>query len=608
MKKLKIPKPILDRKIQIRSLSNKSPVLPSLTQSFTPRHLKRKMLSPPKNRMDLIGTQISSEIKLLEMGKINLRIQKERLLQKKKIYDDLEGKPQKMFIKKQIIKYKLYDPIKRIKGKERETLDEKIKLEREKEKNEYDFKKETDDIDILLQDNNSLKKDIIFLRKKKLELEEIKQRLIQEILVKKKKLNELPKEINHTENAQKQELLNKEAKIFKEQQKQYDSLKNYLEEEYNKIIKAHIKKEREKLNEMQFNRKIAELRNRGNILKYNMTANKNIEIEKELKKYENEKIGDRTPILDECLEKWRQVNNTQKVNINKYTKNCAKIRETLDKLVAYLNVDSYKDLTEIFKKAEERESNINIQKKEIENENNKLKLEKENLISYIELIQSKEKGNLTHRNKFIQQKKKKIQLMDILIEKFKRDIKIKENFFERIQPETDKFLNKLNNTYLSDFIKDKMNVRENNKYNYLSVNKYLSNIEDYLNLIYDWEENDDIDDFGDIKEEQNINKLMTEMNQKLENFQKYKLINKSLLDSMEIKRKSGINLNNIIKSASKKIIRPINYNNLSKSKFTKDNKSKEKTTENSDEDFIKFQCDTQSCQQSSIFFQNKNNS
>ena len=91
------------------------------------------------------------------------------------------------------------------------------------------------------------------------------------------------------------------------------------------------------------------------------------------------------------------------------------------------------------------------------------------------------------------------------------------------------------------------------------------------------------------------------MNQKLENFNKYKLINKSLLKLMKIQRKNGFNLNDIIKSASKKIIRPVNYNNF---KISKKNKSKERTTENSDEDYIKFPYDTQSFQQSSIIFQN----
>ena len=604
MKKLTIPKPIFHRKIQIKSISNSSPILPSLTQSFSSRHSTRKILSPPKSRIDLIETQISSSTKRLAMDKINLRLLKERLLQKKSIYDNLEGKPDKILIKKKIIKYKLYEPTKIKKGREREVMDERIKSEKEKEMKEYDFKKVTDEIDILIQENRNLIKEINFSRKKKLELEKLKLRLMQEIIYKKNKLNEITKENNQILKTNKKEILDKEITSFTKHEKKYDLLKAYLEEEYNKVIQAYMRKEREKMNEIHFNRKIAELRNRGNMIQFDIAANKSIAIQNELKKYEDEKIEDRIPILDVNLEKWRQVNQTKKENINKYIKNCSKIREVLDKLVSCLNVDSYKDLPEIFQKTEERESNISIKKEQLENENEKLKKEKANLISYIELIQSKEKGNLEYKNKFIEQKNRKIKLIDKLIEKFRRDIHIKEKFFERIQPETDKFLKKLNETYLSEFIKDKINIRENNKYNYLSVNKYLSNVEDYLNLVYDWEENNDIDNFDDI-EEQNFDKLISEMNQKLENFNKYKLINnKSLINSMKLQRKNGLNFNDIIKSASKKIIRPINYNNFNKSKFNRKNKSKERTTENSNDDYIQFQCDTQSLQQSSIFFQN----
>ena len=124
---------------------------------------------------------------------------------------------------------------------------------------------------------------------------------------------------------------------------------------------------------------------------------------------------DRIPILDEALEKWRQVNKTKKESIINYAKNCAKIRETFDKLVSCLNVDSYDNLPEIFEKTQERQSNINIKKEQIENENAKLKKEKEDLIFNIELIQSKKKGNIAYKNKFIEQKKNKILEIDKLI-------------------------------------------------------------------------------------------------------------------------------------------------------------------------------------------------
>ena len=609
MDKIKIQKLVINRKTQIRSKSNKGTALPSLTQSYTPRNNTRKMLSPPKSRADLLETQVSSASKKLEMDKINLRILKERLNQKKNIFNSLEGKPQKILIKKKVIKHKLHEPIKRIKGKEREIIDKKIKTDKEKAKSEYDFKKVTDDIDILIQNNYSLKKEILFSRIKRLELEKIKQKLINEILTKKNKLKEIQEVNNHLEKNENSNILNKEITTNIQQQMQFESLKTDLEGEYDNIIRTYIKKERENLKEIHFNRKISELRNRGNMLKFDLNEKKNLEIKKELQKYEDEKIGDRTPILDECLEKWRRVNQIKKESINKYIKNCALIRESLDKLVLCLNVDSYKDLPEIFEKTEERESNINLKKEKIENENIKLQNEKENLMKSIELIQSMKKSSIEYKNKFMEQKKEKIKVINNLIKNFERDIRIKEKFFEKIQPETDKFLKKLNNTYLSEFIPDKIDLRENNKYNYITVNKYLSNIEDYINLVYDWEDNNDIDNF-EIIENQNLDKLNSDIKQKLESFNKYKIIDKSLLDSMQINRKNGLDLSDIIKSASRKIMRPINHNSFSSSKTIKNKyytKSKEKTTENSEEDNYKNQFDTQSGQQSSILYQNSSN-
>ena len=69
---------------------------------------------------------------------------------------------------------------------------------------------------------------------------------------------------------------------------------------------------------------------------------------------------------------------------------------------------------------------------------------------------------------------------------------------------------------------------------------------------------------------------------------------------MQLKNMKGINLKDMIKSESKKIIRPINYMNYNSSKFSKYNKSKEKTTENTEEEYVQFQTDSQSCLQSSI--------
>ena len=583
------------KKIKLKSISNtisnnNSPTLPSLTQSYTSRHISRKIISPPKDQMILIETQVSSALKKIEIDKINLRIIKERLMQKRNLFNTLEGKGEKSFIKKQVSKNKFFEPIKIKKGKERELIDAKIKSEKEREKAEYDFKKVTGDIDDLIKINMELKKQIDFQRIKKVEMVNLRKKLKNEINYKQNKLKELMKNCNFSEIKEKKLLLNEEINNYKIQKSQYEITENYLEKEYNKIIQAYIKKEREDLIEEHFNKQITELRNKGNLAKYS-TGKKGLIIQKELEKYENEKIDDRTPILDEILEKWRKVNYEKKNIIKKYSKNCLKVRESFNKLIAHLNVDSYNDLPEIFKKTEERQSNISIKLEKIQNENHKLEQEKQEIISTMELIKSKKEGYKSYKNKFIEQKKAKIELIENTTQNFKKDIKIKEKFFECIQPITDKFLKKLNNTYISEFLYKKMDINENIKYNYLTINKFLSNVEDYLNLIQEWKDNNDTEEFQLI-EEQNFDELNDEFKKKLDNFDKNKLINNTLAISMQLNRKNGIDLDEIIKSTSKKIIRPINYNNIfnGKTKLNnkfKNNKSKERTTVNTDEDYLK---------------------
>ena len=192
MNKKKILKSISHKKIILKPLNiQKNSVLPLLTKSYTTRNTTRKYLSPQKNNSLIIENQVSSASKKLEIDKINLRILKERLEQKKHILNTLEGKTKKVIRK--MIYYKLYEPIKRNKGRERELIDMNMKTEKEKGKVENFFKNFTENIDILVESNKKLKKEIEFQRKKKLELERIKEKIKQEITNKNNKLKEINK-------------------------------------------------------------------------------------------------------------------------------------------------------------------------------------------------------------------------------------------------------------------------------------------------------------------------------------------------------------------------------------------------------------------------------
>ena len=86
-----------------------------------------------------------------------------------------------------------------------------------------------------------------------------------------------------------------------EQEKDFSTKRDELEIEYQKVVKEYIKKEKEFLKEKEYKNQIEELKKKGNFKEKDKIKNK--ELLKELKKKEDEEINDRTPILDELLEK-----------------------------------------------------------------------------------------------------------------------------------------------------------------------------------------------------------------------------------------------------------------------------------------------------------------
>ena len=123
----------------------------------------------------------------------------------------------------------------------------------------------------------------------------------------------------------------------------------------------------------------------------------------------------------------------------------------------------------------------------------------------------------------------------------------KKEVFRRIQPSTDNFLSKLGNSYLADYVPNKTSVDKEIEYNEQTVNKYLSNVQDYYKIIQAW------DDANRTDENKELDKLREEMKQKLGGFEKNRIISKKLITSMKNELKNGINIEDIIKKASLEI-------------------------------------------------------
>ena len=526
-----------------------------------------------------IQQQISDETIQIEQKKIDLRIMKERLAQKEKLYNELQGKPtnktseekekERRDKKKANRNHKFTDPIVRKKGREKQIQDDREKLAKEDTRKKAQFQKLTTDINELIISNKELKEQIVDLRKRKLESLKKRDQIAEENEEKKANLQQMQK----NNEISKSQIMHKEYKAAVtegiEQQKDFEAERDELENEYQKLREEYIKRERENKKENAKKRNMAALAlsNRGM-----STRDKDMELE--LKKLADEEIMDRIPMLDLCIEKWNVINNIKKSSIQTFQQNSSKIRDAFNKLTKYLGLDSFNELPLVYKKTEQQMSNINMYKEKLETQNDKLEYEKDLINQQIEVLSGKKKDINLKKSDFIKQKLKSIEIIDNCSENFQKEIDIRMKFIEAIKPETKNFLIKLGDTFLSDFIVRKINIDESSEYNEKTVDKYLANVQDYSKLIQEWKS------FSKDSKltENDLDKLRDEMRQKLGKFEQNRLLTNELYQSMESDYKKGIKLDEIILKSSRKIALDI-QNPYSKSTvLTKTLKKKNMTT------------------------------
>ena len=505
-----------------------------------------------------IQEQIEQETIHIEQKKIDLRIMKERLAQKEKLYNELQGKPvnktseekekERRDKKKANKNHKFTDPIVRKKGREKEIQDNREKIAKEDTRKRAEFQKLTTDINELIISNKELKEQIIDLRKRKNDALKKREKILEENDKKKSELEDMQKK----NEVSKSQIMHKEYKNAvtegTEQQKEFEVERDVLEEEYQKLREEYIKRERENKKENAKKRNMAALAlsNKGMA-----TSTRDKETEMELKRLADEEIMDRTPMLDLCIEKWRVINNIKKTSIQIFQQNSTKIRDAFNKLTKYVGLDSFKELPLVYKKTEQQMSNINMYKEKLETQNDKLEYEKELIIKQIELLSGKKKDVNLKKSAFLENKIKSIEVIEGCAENFQKEIDIRMKLIEKIQPETDKYLKKLGDTYLSDFIYGKINIDDSNEYNEKTIDKYLSNVQDYCKLVQEWDKSVKENNNKGIENE--IDKLREEMKQKLGRFEQNRLLSNELYQSMESDYKKGIQLDEIIRKSSQRI-------------------------------------------------------
>ena len=530
---------------------------------------KKKLSEKDKKKYNKVGIediqfQIQEMAKKIEHEKINLRITSERLTQKEKIYNELQGKPvqktneekekERRDHKKAVKNHKLSDPIIRKKGKEKEFYDEQIRIQKVYDKNKTDFEKLTCDINELVIENKDLKQQIIDLRKRKVEAMKQLEHIMEENKKNQEELDNILKDNKNMKEQIKYKEYKKVVDFGNTQEKNFVAQRDDYEDQYHELIKEYVKREKETKKENAKKRQMALL---GSGSPAHFKGMNDKDIEKQLKLLAEEEISDRTPILDLAIEKWTEINKSKKLTIERHSENCIKIEEAFKKLTNILGLDNFTELPIVFKKTEQQISNINFYNEKLDLQIDELEQRKESIIQKIQLLSEKQDENTSNKYKFKEQKEQSIKVIENLITNFEKDMEHKKEVFKRIQPATDEYLSILGESYLSDFIPNKANIDKETEYNEQTVNKYLANVQDYYKLIQTWDEASKGTKVDDNKD---LDKLREEMKQKLGGFEKNRIISKKMINNMRNELKTGVNIEEIIKKTSLEITSQPNLN------------------------------------------------
>ena len=513
-----------------------------------------------------IQREIQNITKKIEKKKIELRISDERYTTKQREYNDLQGKPNPLTEEEKEKKqkerndskekaHKYDEPKKNYAAKEKLNDTARMKMRQVNKK-----KSESENLTQLINDTQldieDLKIEIENLRKLKNQsvnqlnmIEKKNEKLIKDTEELKKKNEDTNKNIEQNDNM---ELMSK-TQIGFDQRKNFERRRDKLEAKYHKLIEANIERERERKKEQAKKRQLLGMM-ATNAMK-NSKKNKNEkEIEEQIKKLHNEEISDRIPILDVTLDKWKNINKIKKNMLDKYIKNAEVLKEAFDIIMKFLGVNEYDELPIIFEKNEQQNSNIEMYITQLIDLNDEKEEKKIILQEQIEELKNTRNNRDYDKLTFEKDKKASIDELKEKIQTIENNINLKRQFFKKLQPPTDKFLNKLNNSYVGDYVPNKIPLH-NIQYTEDNVQAIMDNIQNYYKLITQFEKsvsNPNKDDYVNRR----LDELRLDMRDKLENFKK-----ETCMNSKQVKndlRNSGNNYDETIKKISKVIVEQAN--------------------------------------------------
>lgn len=492
--------------------------------------------------IEFIQQEIQAITKKIEHAKITLRISNERYEKQVEDYAKLQGKPS--FLSKEQKDKDRKELFGKSKSPQKESNQSKSKLEletieqkkKEINKKEMELESLTKEINEYDLENKRLKQQIKNLRKEKesavFQLETIKD--------KNNKIKNETETLKHKNKEAKRSLPEKSFLKTTNNgfllKKEFELNRDELEGKYHEIIEANISRERERKKEQARTRQMIGMKALSIIQGENKTAATQY-LQDQLRQLENEEISDRTPVLDVLINNWKYVSKYKKNMIEKYIANAQTIKEAFGRIMTFLGVDEYEELPIIFQKIEEQMSSIEILISDLTNKANILEEEKKMLNDQINTLIAQQGNTEKLKETFSNVKNMSINKLNQYIDELNGDIQNKRDFFLSIQPETNNFLHKLGETYLAEYVPEKIPINDNLKYSESNISSIIDNVQNYHRLIVEFEKS--INEQNEDQGNRDLDKLRNEMKVKLEMLKKENCINNNINTTLKNETKGN---------------------------------------------------------------------
>ena len=506
----------------------------------------------------------------IEQEKIKLRITDERLEAKKNQYNQLLGKPVQKTEEEKEREHKA--KLEETKRHKLETTQKKKKVNKAEEfrliqrKQYIDICRQEVELEGLIKSINEtnlkideLKLQIANLRKRKVAHDKqlnkltVKNEQLKEETDKLKEIND--KGFENIEKIDMERLAKKKEKGVK-QEKEFQEKRDVLEDQYHKIIETNIQRERERKKEQAKKRQMLGIMAKQ-VMKQKNKSKEDDSIEEQIKKLKSEEICDRIPILDLIIEKWKNINKTKKQMLKKYNKNSEILKKSLELIKKFLGVEDYSELPIIYKKTEEQFSSVQMYICNLLNTKHTKEEQKDILIEQIKILEKNQEKDTNDKSNFLEEKKRNIKKLKNHISRIKNEIEEKRDFFGKLQPMSEKFLNRLNETYVGEYIPNKLRSL-NMKYNESNIKNVFDNISNYYKLIIEIEKS------FDMNKTDNSNKVLESLGNEFRNtLENFRIDGNGNLNSKLIKfepKTSEVNYSKEIKKISENLI-----NNMTRS-------------------------------------------